>query len=108
MMEHIEETYVSETAVSDQKSSLEFQMYENEHKRKEKFKNHFSRILIVFIYLASLIVLGMIGCWSYHFLTPDSIHFLSSDKVKEIQNMLFAGLVSQAIPYLSQYLKKQE
>lgn len=65
-------------------------------------------ILIFFLYLASLIVAGMVGCWAYHFLMPDYSHFLSSDRVREIQNMLFAGLVSQAIPYISHYLKKQE
>jgi uncharacterized membrane protein SpoIIM required for sporulation len=108
MMEHIEETYASETTVSDQKSSLEFQMYENDYKRKEKFKNHFSRILIFFLYLASTIVAGMVICWSYHFLAPEYLYFLSNDRFREIQSMLFAGLVSQAIPYISRYLKKEE
>jgi uncharacterized membrane protein SpoIIM required for sporulation len=108
MMEHIEETYISESTVGDQKSSLEFQMYENDHKRKENFKNHFSRILIVFLYLASIIVASMIICWSYHFLAPEHLYFLSNERFREIQSMLFAGLVSQAIPYISHYLKKQE
>jgi len=71
-------------------------------------KSHFARILIAFLYLASSIVGAMIFCWAYHFLSPQKWYFLSDDRIHEIQNMLFAGLVSQAIPYISSYLKKQE
>lgn len=92
---------------NDLKENLEYQLFESDHKRKENFKSHFARILIFFLYLASTIVGLMVFCWSYHFLSPNNWYFLSNERVHEIQNMLFAGLVSQAIPYISTYLKRQ-
>lgn len=91
----------------DRKENLEYQLFESDHKRKENFKSHFSRILIFFLYLASSIVGSMVFCWAYHFLSPNNWYFLSNERIHEIQNMLFAGLVSQAIPYMSAYLKRQ-
>jgi hypothetical protein len=98
---------IKEDFSQDRKSALEAEYYENEHKRKENFRKQFSWILISVLWISSFIVLSMTFIWFYHFLSPEHWHFLSADRVQEIQHMLFAGLVSQAIPYISSYLKKQ-
>lgn len=103
-----EDTFHENPVPHDGKAMSEQAMFSNDHMRKEKFKSHFSRILIVFLYVASIIVLSMVIIWAYHFLLPEKCYFLSDDRYHEIQNMLFAGLVSQAIPYISTYLKKQD
>lgn len=91
----------------DKIASLEAEYYENEYKRKENFRKNFSFILITALWISSGIILSMAVVWFWHLLSPDYWHFLTLQRVHEIQNMLFAGLVSQAIPYISSYLKKQ-
>lgn len=108
MAEHKRDIFPEVSVPQDRGADLEQEMFANDYIRKEKFKSHFSRILIFFLYLASSIVGSMVFCWAYHFLLPHTWYFLPNDRIHEIQNMLFAGLVSQAIPYISSYLKKQE
>lgn len=107
MTNHTKDTFPEIVVAQDKAADLEQEAFANDYKRKEKFKSHFSGILIFFLYFASSIVAVMVFCWAYHFFSPNSWYFLSNERVHEIQNMLFAGLVSQAIPYISTYLKKQ-
>lgn len=104
---HSKDIFPEESVSQDRRADLEQEMFANDYRRKERFKSHFSFILIFFLYLASSIVALMVFCWAYHFLLPQSWYFLSNERIHEIQNMLFAGLISQAIPYISTYLKKQ-
>jgi hypothetical protein len=107
MANHTKDTFPEIAVPQDRGADLEQEMFANDYRRKERFKSHFALILIFFLYLASSIVAVMVFCWAYHFFSPNNWYFLSNERVSEIQSMLFAGLVSQAIPYMSSYLKKQ-
>jgi len=64
-----------------------------EHDRTEKFRQHFERIALGFLYGLGfgLIVIGM--AWLFHLVTPAGWHWLSADQLDDLQGLLTGGLI---------------
>jgi hypothetical protein len=82
---------------------LKREVDESEHDRNERFKGHFDRIGIGFLYVAALAMLGAAGVWFWHIVTPCA--FLDDPQLKQLQNLLTGGvLVSAGTTYLKKRL----
>lgn len=64
-----------------------------EHKRTEKFRQHFERIALGFLYglAVGLIIIG--AAWLYHLVTPYCWHWLTADQLDDLQGLLTGGLI---------------
>jgi hypothetical protein len=67
---------------------------ENEHRRAEKFKDHFELISIVSLYGVFVLVLIVGFTWLFHLLTPDKWHYLTADQVSKLQNIVTGGILT--------------
>ncbi len=88
--------------LNDSLAKLEANSLENDGKRKEGFKSHLHKIVIVFMYVAAFLVgcLFVIRVW--HFALPESCCWLNEDKLHDIERIIFS---SAFITALSFYLK---
>lgn len=74
--------------------SIEKEAKRNSHKRNERFKDHFENIAIASLWIvASLfIVVGVV--WFWHLLTPQWLHFLGSEEIDKLQNIVTGGVIT--------------
>jgi hypothetical protein len=68
----------------------------NEHKRDQKFRDHFERLAIVGLWLGAIFA-GLVGVtWLFHVLTPVSCHWLTSEELSKLQNIFTGGVLVSA------------
>lgn len=69
---------------------------ESDHKRTERFRNHFETVMIVSLWIlaASMAVLGAV--WIWHLITPEHSywHWLDESQIEKLQDILTGGLVA--------------
>lgn len=75
-------------------ADLQRESRENAHNQQENFKRHFSLITIVALYALSIGAFVFALVWSYHVLLPESCHWLSTERVEAIQNMVTGGVLA--------------
>ena len=95
-----------EKAAFESPSSYEKESRENEHKRGELLKNSL-HILVVsgVIIIGGLLIIGIV-IWALHVLMPNSLHWLSTTQVNEIQKIMTSALLALVISdYSKKYLK---
>jgi hypothetical protein len=66
---------------------------QNAHRRSEAAKGQLHFLAIGAIGFAGVAMLSIACVWVYHFLTPDSWHFLPRERVEEMKTVLLAGIV---------------
>lgn len=67
---------------------------EREHRRNELFRDHFENIAIAFLYLIAFLFFAVGFSWFWHLLTPGSWHYLSTDQVSKLQNIVTGGILA--------------
>jgi len=65
-----------------------------EHHRNEKFKNHFEKIALVALWMASSLFASLFLSWAWHTLLPIKYHWLNTTQMDSIKAILFGGIVS--------------
>ena len=75
-------------------AELERKARQNEHKRSESFKNHFENVAICTLWIVAALALAVGVTWFWHLLMPDRLHWLSSDGVQKLQNIVTGGIVA--------------
>jgi hypothetical protein len=75
-----------------------------EHGRHQKFRDHVNiAALIIFWAIVVCVIFGL-ATFAWHFLTPESVHYLSERQLEKLQTLLGAALLSSA---LTQYTNKR-
>lgn len=65
--------------------------------RREDFRNHYHRALIV-LFWGFFLVLGTAGLvWAWHLLLPDPAHFLDQAQLGKIESTFFSGTLSAGL-----------
>lgn len=75
-------------------SEIEKEAAVGEHRRSEKFKDHFESLAIIGLYAVFLVFLLVGGIWFWHLLTPVSWHFLVAAQVATLQNIATGGIIA--------------
>jgi hypothetical protein len=65
-----------------------------EHHRTEAFKDHFENIAIVGLWVIAILFLAVGFTWFWHLLTPASWHYLNTDQVSKLQNIVTGGILT--------------
>lgn len=68
-----------------------------DHSRRESFKNHFHRALIILFWTFFLGLMTAGGLWAFHLLTPEKWHFLNDAQLSEIKSTFFTGVLSSGL-----------
>jgi len=66
----------------------------NEHKRNEKFRDHFECIAVSALWVAAATILIVAAVWLWHMLMPSSWHWLSKDEIHTLQNLVTGGMIA--------------
>lgn len=85
---------------------IEEEAAENDHRRAEKFRDHFERIAIGAMYsiAGALFLVGAV--WLWHLVAPSCWHFLTDEHLEKLQNVVTGGvLASVAAGHLKKRLK---
>lgn len=67
---------------------------QNEHERNEKFRNHFEKMAVVALWIAFLILVLMVMSWVSHILLPSCYHWLTTEQLAKVQNLVTGGVVA--------------
>lgn len=67
---------------------------ESEHKRNEKFRDHFEKIAVIFLYLVAILFLAVGSTWFWHLLMPTSLQWLSEAQIAKLQNIVTGGILA--------------
>lgn len=73
---------------------LERQARESEHRRNEKFRDHFSHSLLLLVWIIFFLVASGIIIRGFHLFAPLGWHFLVEDQIKSIDQYIFGGLIA--------------
>lgn len=85
---------------------LRKQEAQGEHRRNEKFRDHFERVAICFLWVIAGLFLFVGVTWFWHLLMPDNWHWLASSGVGKLQNIVTGGvLTSIAASHFKKRLK---
>lgn len=74
-----------------EEASLETLSKRAEHLRTEKFKNAFSKGVIVLVYVAFGLISVTILCVAWHYLAPPSWHWIDRETLNTITTSIFSG-----------------
>ena len=90
-----------QNAIREQNSisekSLEEQARESEHQRSENWKNHFSKAFIGTFWVFWFFFIVMSAVLIYHWLTPNTWHWLDSTQLDHLKTIVIAVLASSAV-----------
>lgn len=64
-----------------------------EHDRHQKFKGHFERISIGFLYLLAGGMLAVGIVWTWHLVSPDCWQWLDHEQLDTLKDLLTGGLI---------------
>lgn len=67
---------------------------ESEHNRNEKFRDHFEKIAVIFLYLLAVLFFVVGATWFWHLLMPLSWQWLSEAQVAKLQNIVTGGILA--------------
>lgn len=67
---------------------------QNEHERNEKFRNHFEKMAVVGLWIAFVVLVLMVMSWVSHILLPAKCHWLTSEQLAKVQNLVTGGVVA--------------
>lgn len=67
---------------------------ENEHNRNEKFRDHFEKIAVIFLYLIALLFFAVGATWFWHLLISPTWHWLTEPQVAKLQNIVTGGILA--------------
>lgn len=73
---------------------IEKQAATAEHRRNERFRDHFENIAILCLWLVALLFLAVGGTWFWHILMPEKWHWLTADQVSKLQNLVTGGILT--------------
>jgi hypothetical protein len=62
------------------------------HRRAEATKAHLHILVIGMLWLVGIGIMATACVWFYHFVTPDSWHFLQREKIEEMKTVLLAAI----------------
>ena len=97
---------VVEVMVSYGNKTLEEDAAKQEHARNQKWKNHFNTAFIIaFWFLWSCFIL-MVFALIFHWVMPDTWHWLKPEQLDKIKTVIMAALVSKAITNQQEKLSK--
>lgn len=86
-------------------TDLEREAKKNQHRRREKLKDHMGKGAIVafwiFFWVVILITTSGGLIWAYHMLTPEKWHFLTDNQVNTIEDHVFTALVGGVFAFFS-------
>jgi hypothetical protein len=74
-----------------------FEAAKREQHRSEKFKDHFERIAIAFLWVSAALLVLMGGAWFWHLPSPTKWHYLEVDQVAKLQNLVTGGVFLGAV-----------
>jgi hypothetical protein len=84
--------------------TLEEDGKQQDHTRRQKFRNHLNiATLAIFWVVVSLVIVGMI-VYAFHILCPTAWHFLDAGQLGDLKSILATAILSSA---LTGYANKQ-
>lgn len=83
-----------EAALFETGKRLEDWSKENEHYRNEKFRDHFEIVAICALWGVAFLFAAVAVIWFWHLLLPEKCHWLSSESVSKIQNIVTGGILT--------------
>ncbi|NIJ34301.1 hypothetical protein [Sphingomonas oligoaromativorans] len=75
------------------RDELAEEAFRGEHRRNEKFRNHFEVMAICALWLTAIAVTGIGSVWLLHMVLPANRRWLSSEDLSHIQSIVTAGLL---------------
>jgi hypothetical protein len=91
------ENELAQLATERSVEDLQDQARRNEHKRDQKFRDHFERLSLIGMWLTAMVIAVLGVVWVYHLISPDSWPQLSDAKVRNLQNLVTAGVLVGAV-----------
>lgn len=68
-----------------------------DYSRRESFKTHLHRAILILFWLAFGVLLVAGFLWTFHMFTPVSWHFLTDNQVSEIKTTFMTGVLSSSL-----------
>ena len=75
----------------------EKETFRGDAKREERAKQHLHNIFICFIWIAGIVFIILFIVRMLHFILPDSMCWLSQDRIQAIDKSLFSGAIGGLI-----------
>ncbi|MGN6124803.1 MAG: hypothetical protein ACTHOJ_17805 [Sphingomonas oligoaromativorans] len=75
------------------RDELAEEAFRGEHRRNEKFRNHFEVMAICALWITAFAVTGIGSVWLLHMVLPAKYRWLSSEDLSHIQSIVTAGLL---------------
>lgn len=75
-----------------------------EHDRSERFRDHFENVAICSLWIIAFVLFAVGGTWFWHLLTPGGWHYLDTEQVTKLQNIVTGGI---AVGIMSAHIKKR-
>ena len=75
------------------RDELAEQAAQSEHKRTERFRDHFERLAIFALWLFAIAIAGIAGVWLLHMILPRNYRWLTTEDLSHIQSIVTAGLL---------------
>lgn len=83
-----------EAVLFESAKPLEKWAEENELYRNEKFRDHFEIVAICALWGVAFLFAAVAVIWFWHLLLPEKCHWLSSESVSKIQNIVTGGILT--------------
>jgi len=94
---------------SDQKALAEVGNWDNEGiLRGQEEKNHllwlklYGFVTLAFLGTFTLLFLGSLLSWSWHYMAPECCHWLTEQQLSKIQSVLFSGSIGGVVSLMAQ------
>lgn len=75
-----------------------------EHRRSERFKDHFEHIAVSVLWIGGLALLAMAGTLIFHLLCPNKLRWISEHQQDKLEYLVAGGVVSGVV---TAHLKKR-
>lgn len=95
--EHLAQLETQQVGSNKSIEALRRQALEKEHGRTEDFRDHFSRLTTIALYILALglFCFGVVWCW--HVLAPCTWRWLLTDEIQRVQNLVTGGVLAGLI-----------
>lgn len=76
--------------------------------RGQEERNHllwlrvYGAVPVVFLAFFTLLFLGAVFSWTWHYLSPASHHWLTDPQLSKIQSILFSGSIGGVVSFMAQ------
>ena len=96
----------AEKEAFDSSSDYEKESRKKEHQRGEKLRDTLHKLVVVGVIIMGVLLIFGILVWAWHVLVTDNWHWLSTEQMREIQQIMSSVLLALVVSdYAKKYLK---